>query len=151
MKRNCNNINEYFSALDDLEDNYFDAKELYEKEKKEEYLKKVKKYEIRIENIVKKHEEFIEKYVCEYCVVFPCCRFNDLSCEKYGLYWGACEYVSIIREMKECDSDDPIIIIKTIHDFYVIRPRVKDTTDIELQFHYDMLNIFESLPYFKML
>jgi hypothetical protein len=150
METNYYNYIDCSQVMHGLNDAYFDAKYEYEQAPNKDNLERLNKINSEIDRVEDLNKKFVEKYVCEYCLIFSTCKREDCSCEKYEMYRGACYYKHHHR-IKENYNGEYSLIIRKMGDHIVTQPLTYDASSAELEFHNTMLNKFKNLSYFEML
>lgn len=152
MKVNYNNYNNVFNEIIKLKEKYALENYKYEKTKDSNCLKKLNRIESQIDKIVEKNEKFIEKYVCEYCLVFASCKFYEVNCDKFKFYKFASLYVIYKKSGSINDSQGKLLIKKLgeLYWFEVFMPDYKAKKS-ELKFHNEIATKIEKLPYYSLL
>jgi hypothetical protein len=152
MKMNYNNYSNVLDALTKLDEKYFLEKNKYEKTKDSNCLKKLNRIESQIDKIVENNEKFLKKYVCEHCLVFASCKFNEVNCDKFKFYKFASLYAIHKKSGSFNDSQGKLLIIKwgELYVFEVFMPDYKPKK-CELKFHNEIAAKIEKLPYYSLL
>jgi hypothetical protein len=152
MKVNCNNHSNVSETIRKLDEIYALKKYKYEKTKDSNFLKKLNRIESRIDKIFENNEKFLEKYVCEYCLVFASCKFNEVNCDKFKFYQFASLYAIHKKSGYINDSNGKLLIRKSggQYFFQVFGPDYT-AKKCELKFHNEIATKIEKLPYYSLL
>ena len=152
MKVNCSNRSNVLEAIIKFDEKYVLEKYKYEKTKDSNCLKRLNRIGLQIDKIMKNNIKFIEKYVCEYCLVFASCNFNKVNCDKFKFYEFACSYAIYKKSGCINDSKGKLLIKKSgkLYHFEVFMPDYKAKKS-ELKFHNEIANKIEKLPYYSLL